>query len=330
MDDMYQVITKINPKIYNQLAYHPLQSWEWGEFKNKRGAKVVRMGKMIDGKWHSFFQFFIHKLPLGQKLIYYPRDKMFDKEKIEAVMKAAQKEGAFMAKIEPYAVFNSKNMDVIKEVKNKFNLKRSPHPLFPEYTLRLDLEAGEDVLWQQLHSKARYNVRLAKRKGVVVKEESTKEGVEAFVKLIKKTTGRQGFKAHDESYYFDMYEAFKGLDVLKVLLALYDKKVIGAWVLFDWGDFLFYPYGASDYDYRRLMASNLLAWEAVLYGIRKKKKIFDLWGAAEPGFDKSHKWAGFSRFKLSYGAKYWRTIGSWDLVVNPIKYAAFGVVEKVR
>ena len=39
----------------NKIANHPLQTWEWGEFRRKTGNEVVRL---------SFSQLTLHKIPL--------------------------------------------------------------------------------------------------------------------------------------------------------------------------------------------------------------------------------------------------------------------------
>ncbi len=327
---MYQKAITINPSEYNQFAYHPLQTWEWGEFKARRGATVSRWVKYQNHQIQSVFQFFIHHLPFHQKLIYYPRDTMFDPQKLHIITRQAASTQAFMAKIEPYAPYNQNYLNTIKKLQTRFHLQPSPHPLFPPYTLRLDLTISKDQLWSNLHPKTRYNIRLARKKGVIIIQDSSLNGIREFTKLLQKTTQRQKFKAHDPSYYLDLYQAFKKTSILKIFLARYQHHTIAAWILFDFKNLLFYPYGASDYQYRRLMASNLLAWSAIRYGLQTKKHFFDLWGAAPPGSGPDHKWYGFTRFKLSYGAKYYRTIGSWDLIFNLPKYHLFNLLQTLR
>ena len=36
---------KFSKKIYNQLAVHPLQSWQWGQAKKKIGIKILTINK---------------------------------------------------------------------------------------------------------------------------------------------------------------------------------------------------------------------------------------------------------------------------------------------
>ncbi len=327
----FKLVGAKNKASFNRLAQHPLQLWEWGDFKAKRGAKPIRIaGFDQSGKMVKVGQLFQHKLPFGRSLLYYPRGGNLSPAELDFLTKLGRSLGTFMIKIEPYLEATSANLNQFSKLGRKHHFKKSSQPLFPEYTLRLDLKQDHDQIWSNLSSKARYNVGLAQRKGVKIIEDTSYQGVDEFNRLISLTTRRHNFLAHKEDYYYDLFESFRTKNIIKILKAVYDQKTIAVWWLFDWQNILYYPYGASDYKYRRLMASNLLAWKAIEYGLDHKKEIFDLWGAAPPDASPSHPWAGFSRFKLSYGAKYWRTIGSWDLVLDPGVYHFFNLASKLR
>lgn len=78
------------------------------------------------------------------------------------------------------------------------------------------------------------------------------------------------------------------------------------------------------------MASNLLMWETIRFGKRNKAEIFDLWGSLPPDYDLNDPWAGFTRFKQGYGTEFVQTIGSWDLVINNLKYQIFKQLWRFR
>ena len=45
--------------------------------------------------------------------------------------------------------------------------------------------------------KTRYNIKLAQKKGVEIKDDNP----DNFIKLLEKTESRQGFYSHDTNYY---------------------------------------------------------------------------------------------------------------------------------
>ena len=62
-------------KKFNQVVTHPLQTWEWGEFRKKTGVEVVRLGVFDKAQLRAGWQLTIHNLPyLPFKIIYFPRD----------------------------------------------------------------------------------------------------------------------------------------------------------------------------------------------------------------------------------------------------------------
>ena len=46
--------------IFNRLAIHPLQSWEWGEFRQSQGNKVIRIGTYEKDQLKQVFQITLH------------------------------------------------------------------------------------------------------------------------------------------------------------------------------------------------------------------------------------------------------------------------------
>ena len=78
------------------------------------------------------------------------------------------------------------------------------------------------------------------------------------------------------------------------------------------------------------MASNLICWQAILFGKKMGCKSFDMWGGLGPDADPNHPWYGFHRFKLGYGADLVESVGSWDLIVNPGLYQGITLADSIR
>ena len=115
----------------------------------------------------------------------------------------------------------------------------------------------------------------------------------------------------------------------RLLIAFYQEKPVVAWMLSNFQDTLYYPYGGSSLEHREVMASNLVAWEAIRLGKKLKLKKFDLWGALSPDANPSDPWYGFHKFKQGYGGKLVEYIGTYDLVFNWPIYWVFTAIDKL-
>src|SRR5581483_5892599 len=131
---------------------------------------------------------------------------------------------------------------------------------FTKYTFLIDLKKSDDELLEKMHSKTRYNIKVAKKHEVKIVED---DDFEAYWQLMLETTKRQKFYAHSKKYHKMMWETLKGnKDGLKehLLIAKYlspiDKQNLdlAAWILFEFKDTLYYPYGASSSRFRNVMA----------------------------------------------------------------------------
>lgn len=203
--------------------------------------------------------------------------------------------------------------------------------LFTRYSFQLDLTRSEDELLAAMKPKTRYNIRLAEKKGVVVEEDNSSEAFEAFQQLTEETTSRQQFFAHNRRYRQLMWESMKSAGIAKLLVArTTDSRVLAIWVIFLYNGGGYYPYGASSNQKRDLMASNLLAWQALKTAKAAGCHTFDFWGSLGPQPDTADPWYGFHRFKEGYGGELAEFAGTWDLVINPTLYAGFTAVNALR
>ncbi len=322
--DMEWVDIVVNKKEeYNALVDHPLQSFEWGEFREKTGVKVVRRGLLKNGKLTEGFTVTVHKVPKTKFTIgYLPKGSNPSKELLEELEKVGRENNSIFIQLEP---------NVIKGQLSKFKSQLFPsfHPLFTKYTFVLDITKSEDELLKSFHSKTRYNIKVAQKHGVVVSEENSEKAFAEYLKLTEETTTRQRFFAHTPTYHKKMWETLGG-GIAHLFTAKYNKKTLTAWIIFVFHDTLYYPYGASSSEHRNVMASNLIMWEAIKYGKNLGLKNFDMWGALGPEPNQKDPWYGFHKFKEGYGATLTEFVGSYDLVLMSKVYKAYKVADKLR
>ena len=158
---------------------------------------------------------------------------------------------------------------------------------------------------------------------------SNDKGFEIFSKLYFDTCKRQKYFGHTIKYHKIIWDCLKK-DITHILIAFYNDVPLAAYELFYFKNTLYYPYGGTSIEYRNLMASNLLMWEAIKLGKKLGAEKFDMWGSLGPNYDVTDPWSGFTRFKEGYGTKFTEFVGSYDLVVSPILYGIYNVVYSLR
>ncbi len=330
------LIRNIRPEekdLYNRVVTHPIQSYEWGEFRKKTGQEVERVGFFNEGQLTKGLTVTFHQLPFFNKKIgYFPKGFDPDEEQMSTLKQLADKHQAIFIKLEP-AVTKELDQDHQRHPSVKFlqNYQtEAGRSLFTPFTFHLDLTPSETELMAKMTSKTRYNTRLAMKKGVTVVEDSSEQGLEDYLKILEETTKRQAFYAHSPEYFRQMWQTFKDSNIMHILKASFENKILVVWILFVFDNVLYYPYGASSNQHRELMASNLMMWEAIRFGQQHNCQLFDMWGALGPNPDPKDPWFGFHRFKRSYGGQLVEHIGTYDLVYNYPIYKIYNLAENWR
>lgn len=319
-------VTKDEKEEFNKIVSHPLQSWEWGNFREKTGLKVIRLGCFEKNSLVSGYQLTFHPLPfLPFSVGYLPKGTLPDKALLNSLVKIGNAQNCLFIKLEP-------NLEQNPSLHNFFlsHGLRPGRPLFTKNTFQIDLTLSEEELLKRMREKTRYNVRLAQKHGVIVREDNSPAAFETYLKLTKETASRQKFFAHNEKYHRLMWEVLQPSGLAHLLIASYQGKVLVAWILFLFKEILYYPYGASSSEDREVMASNLIMWEAMRWGKAKGARLFDLWGALGPNPNPQDPWFGFHRFKESYGGKLVEFLGTYDLVLNSPLYPLYNLAENWR
>jgi lipid II:glycine glycyltransferase (peptidoglycan interpeptide bridge formation enzyme) len=324
-----------NQKQWDRVVSHPLQSWQWGEFRKSMGIPIERIGIYKENKLIDGWQITFHKIPKTPFTVgYFPKGPKITNEMIEQLKKVGKKHNTIFIQIEPNIQKNSIDKYrtagiASRDTKQISNLIPSHHPLFTKYTFQLDLTKSEDDLLQTMHHKTRYNIKIAKKHNVTITEDNSKQAFLAYLRLEKETTTRQKFFAHSLTYHETMWKYMKN-DIAKLFIATYQDKILSAWILFCFKDILYYPYGSSSSEYRNVMAPTLMLWETARWGKKNGFKIYDLWGSMGPNPNELDPFFGFHHFKQGFNPMLIEFIGSFDLVLNPIPYQLYKVADVIR
>lgn len=314
---------ELNDFLVRQRAGNILQSWAWGEILKLGKDELQRFGVRQDGrivlaatvvKKRLLGGFSYWQISRGPILV----DGLVE---VKAVFSffleqlAANDSRAIFIRFEPTE--NPVNWSGDYQIIKTINLE-------PAETLILDLSKSEAALLSAMHPKTRYNIRLAEKKGVVVevKEYPSETEIEDFLRLIKLTGTRDGFRLHPANHYRSLIEQGRGK--IKLLFASYQGQNIAAGLFSIWHNQATYLHGASDHAWRPVMAPYLLQWTALKIAQAAGSKTYDFYGID------ANKWPGVTRFKLGFGGEVLKFPGTYDAVLAPTKYQGYKLLRSFR
>ena len=179
----------------------------------------------------------------------------------------------------------------------------------------LDLkEKSCDDIYDGFHKKHRYNIRVAKRKGV----ECGFYGVEKlcdFYNLMKETGVRDGFSIRSMEYFERILKELGAK--AKLCMCYYQGKPLSGALIINYGGTMSYLYGASSNEHRDAMANYLMHWTIIKHCKELGCSAYDFMGVPYY-YDKEHKNYGVYRFKKGFGGKVVNYAGEFEKVYYPI------------
>lgn len=315
-----------------------LQSWAWGDFQRAAGFPVIRLAVVGDSDTQpptlnplrSVCLLVRRSLPFHAFWLYAPWGPV-----LRATDAGLVEVRDILAALTTHLRGMLGGRGVFLRAEPKLPVSRDVQRVYarlgfvflgrgiqPKDTLVLDLMPSEDELLRGMHPKARYNVRVARRQGVVVREETNEAGLATFLALAREVERQGRFHYHPEGYYRAMLHTLAPRGMLTILTAAHKGTPLAAHLLVRFGNVVIYAHGASSSERRHVMAPHLLQWEGILRAKAAGATRYDFFGIAPEGASATHPWFGISRFKRGFGGTEEHTPGIADLITNRPLYRA--------
>lgn len=320
----------MNPQTHQINATHLLQSPAWGQLKRNFGWTPVSIGQ-----GNTVTQVLFRRLPLGFSIAYVPKGPVLpwsDADQCCALFAKihaeAKRRRAIFLKIEPDVLATDTQAGALTSFLSAANFSPAD-AIQPQTTIVVDISSAEDDILAGMKQKTRYNIRLAAKKGVAIRQGNGHD-VAAFYQLSQLTAHRDGFGIHSQRYYQAAYRLFAP-DNCALLFAEYQGKPLAALMVFKHNRDAYYFFGASSNEHRNLMPTYLLQWQAICWAKHQGCTRYDLWGIpdkteqtleAEFAERRDGLW-GVYRFKRGFGGDIVRSVGAFDYVYNPLLYRLY-------
>ncbi|MFN2127298.1 MAG: lipid II:glycine glycyltransferase FemX [Anaerolineales bacterium] len=324
---------------------HILQTWEWGHVKSKFG-------------WQPFYSYWIdennRKLAAAMilektltfrigfpqlRILYVPKGPILNWENEELrrdvlreLTRFGRKRNAIFIKIDPdvnlgFGILGESNNqngysnETTSEVFRELGWVYSKEQIQFRNTVVINLQPALEDLLRNMKQKTRYNIRLASRKGVEIRE-GTESDFPLLFDMYSQTALRDGFVIREFKYYQDIWTKFFQRRMAVPLIAEYENVPLAAIILFYFAHKAWFLYGMSTNSHREKMPNYFLQWAAISKAKALGCEEYDFWGAPEEFTPDDPLW-GVYKFKSGFGGQVVRRIGAWDYVFHPFYYKLY-------
>ncbi len=301
-----------------------LQTFEWGQLQQRAGQKIFRIVITENNIIVAQVQL-TKETSLSKNYFYIAFGPVF-KNNLSATHKAqainyiidklkelSVTENCIFLRIEPLGLI---------EGIEKYKVKTPPRRVQPKKTLILDPTKTEDELFKTFSRTTKYNIGLAKRTGVTIKESSIYSP--EFYGLLEKTKNRQEFGIYSEKHYKEIFEINNSAIKASLFSAKYNNKTTNATIVLFFNNRATTLHSGSDYQFRNVKASNLLNWEILLHAKKSGFKELDLWGIDEK------KWPTLTSFKKGFGGTELEYPEGVDIIFNNFWYKIYEIIKAVK
>ncbi|GFM34975.1 lipid II:glycine glycyltransferase FemX [Desulfovibrio subterraneus] len=209
-----------------------------------------------------------------------------------------------------------------------WNFRKAPTDMTVASSLVVDLDGSEDDILGRMKPKTRYNIGLARRKGVYVQEADSSNLVD-FYGLYEQTARRNGFIPCCMEQFSAMFRCnFGAKDEADIifLLARHGRDILSGAIIGISGQSANFLYGASGNIKRNYMPSSLMHWAGMCMARQRGCLTYEM-GAVSPTPDDEHPFNGLHRFKTGFGGRIEFRSGSWDYPLNEGAYRAIQNAE---
>ncbi|MFA6322606.1 MAG: peptidoglycan bridge formation glycyltransferase FemA/FemB family protein [Candidatus Buchananbacteria bacterium] len=310
-----------------------LHAWDWGDFQKSLGNKIFRLALLDEhGNFQAAALLIQFELHFEYNYLYCPRGPVINilksgelEQFFDEFKKIAGEQKSFLLRLDPAWPIGQENLLL------DTGWRKGDHEVQPKCSFVINVSSSEEEILAQMKPKARYNIGLAKKHEVIIRQSCEISDIESFWQLTKQTAARDGFKPHGKDHYKKMFETLCPVDKFRVFLAEYRGQIIAAHLVAFFGDTATYLHGASSDVNREVMAPYLLQWAAILEAKKRGLKYYDFGGVNGKTYF-NEKWEGITRFKTGFSQNIEprEYIGAYEMVLNPVIYSVYKFVKQIR
>ena len=160
---------------------------------------------------------------------------------------------------------------------NKYGYEYEEH-----LNILIDLKKSEDILWKEVYTKRRNEIKRALKEGVAFKIQNTLEGLIDSYDILKEVYSRAKLPLPTFSHFKSLLEKSDRNVGLRIGTAIYEDKTIGCMLVLVYNNTIYDYYAGSFSFFYKKFPNHLIPWEFFKWGKENEYLLFDFGGAGKP------------------------------------------------
>ena len=303
-----------------------MQSEAWADFQKARGNEVF-LEKQKNWSFMAILENSSSRLAKGKRLYvpYGPTAENLEAldEALQALSAIASNHKAGYIRVEPPGKFSE------EELKSKC-LIRASRFFQPPQTWQIDLKKPKDEILKHMSSTNRNLFNTAAKKGLKFEISYDLKNLDSFLGMIHNVAARTGIKPHSDRYFELMAKSLFPKRSAGLAFGYLGQKPIVSALFFEDkpAKTRYYAHAGSFDEARKIQANSPLLSYLIMDAKENDMEVFDFYGVSKES-DIDHRWAGFSKFKRSFGGYEKQFNGTWELPINKLNYKILSVSRKL-
>mgnify|MGYP006189603593 CR=1 FL=1 len=299
---------------------HFLQSEAWAEYQRKLG-KTVYYDEGNGWSYHA-----IEETGGGLKRLYCPYGPTLAsaaalKPAVASLSNQAKTRGIDFLRLQPPA-------SVVSPATLKRHGFRHVKYSQPAHTWQLNLNQEIEHIQAGMKQNTRNICRNYQKKGLSYRRSDDPAEIDHLLVLLHQVARHNQIKVHDDDYFRLQAESLMP-ESASLHFIEFEGKVIAAALAYHDGTTWYYAHAAATHEHRKLGASTALVGEMIKAAKAWQATTFDFYGITLSD-DPEHPWAGFTRFKQSFGGEAVSLGETYELPIRSVPYTFYRILRQLR
>lgn len=308
--------------IKNSLKPHFQQSAAWQTFQESLGRQVFhRSGE----GWE--YRAILEPARLGLSRLYCPYGPTAESRRalrtaLASLRALARSQNVAFVRIQPLgAAFSVRDMKHLGAHKIDYSQ--------PAHTWCVDTSRSENDIIADMKQNNRNLYRTYAKKGLSYERSTDPADISRLTTLLHGVAAHNQISVHPDSYFKAQAQALLPIGAASLHFMTYQGDTIAAALVYQDDYAHYYAHAAADHEHRKLGASTALLAQIIVDTHHEGKAVCDLYGITTSD-DPEHRWAGFTRFKKSFGGYPLDLSDTYEYPVKRLHHYAYRAAKQLK